>query len=236
MNLQLQSRVILVTGGASGISEAIVQSLAAEKAIPCILGDDKENGKRLTEQLRPLRSEAYFFQLDLSDPEACEYTIHQVAAQLGRIDGIVNNAGIDDDTGLTKGDHHRFLQSLKNNVGHYYSISRAALPALKRSGGSIVNIISRTAFTGQGNTSGYTAVNCARSGLVAGLADEMKPCHIRVNGIVVAESRASLGKRCTTPHEVANMTAFLLSPVSAAINRQSIFVDGGYVHPGRSIR
>ncbi|QEC42602.1 SDR family NAD(P)-dependent oxidoreductase [Pseudobacter ginsenosidimutans] len=236
MNLQLQSQVILVTGGAGGIGEAIVQTLAAERAIPCVLDRNEENGERLVQRLLSLRSEAYFFPLELSDPEACEYTVHQIVARIGRIDGIVNNAGVNDDIGLAKGDHHRFLQSLENNVGHYYSISRAALPALKRTGGNIVNIISKTAFTGQGNTSGYAAANGARSGLVTGLADELKPYQIRVNGIVVADTQAPLGKRCTSPREVANMTAFLLSSVSAAINRQTIFVDGGYVHLDRSIR
>lgn len=236
MNLQLQSRVVLVTGGASGIGEAIVQTLAAEQAIPCILDRDEEAGKRLVKRLRSLRSEAYFFPLELSDPDACEYTVQQVAASAGRIDGIVNNAGINDDVGLARGNHHRFLQSLHNHLGHCYSICRAGLPALKRFGGSIVNILSKTAFTGEGNASGYAAVNGARSGLVTGLADELKPYNIRVNGIVVAGCQAPLGRRCTSPREVANMTAFLLSPVAAAINRQTIFVDGGYVHLDRSIR
>lgn len=236
MNLQLQCRVILVAGSASGIGEAIVQTLAAEQAIPCILHNDEENGKRLVAQLRSIRSEAHFFPVELPDAEACEEVVQLIAARLGRIDGIVNNTGPDDGVGLAQGEHHRFLQSLHNHVGHYYSISRAGLPALKRAGGSIVNIISKTAFTGGGNTSGSAAANGARSGLVTGLAEELKPYHIRVNGIVVADGKVPLGKRCTTSREVADMAAFLLSPVSAAINRQTIFVDGGYVHLDRSIR
>lgn len=236
MNLQLQCRVILIAGGDNDAGEAIVQTLAEEQAIPCILHNDEENGKRLVDKLRSLRSEANFFPVDLSDPEACEAIVQLIAGRLGRIDGIVNNTGPDDGVGLAKGDHHRFLQSLRNHVGHYYSISRAGLPALKRSGGSIVNIISKTAFTGGGNTSCSAAANGARSGLVTGLAEELKPYHIRVNGIVVADGKAPLGKRCTTAREVANMAAFLLSPVSAAITRQTIFVDGGYVHLDRSIR
>lgn len=259
MNLNLQSKVIIVTGGASGIGEKIVQVLAEERAIPCILDRDDKKASPLVESLKQNAKEAYYFKTELTDADACQKSIHQVLSIHNRIDGVVNNAGINDGVGLENGNYERFLSSLINNVGHYYSVSNFALPALKQSKGAIVNIISKTAFTGQGNTSGYAAANGCRVGLTESLAEELAEYSIRVNGIVVAEcwtpqyewwvnqqadsenllkkikSEIPLENRMTEAKEIADLAAFLLSDKATGINKQTIFVDGGYVHLDRAI-
>ena len=134
-----------------------------------------------------------------------------------------------------------------------------ALPELKKNRGSIVNITSKTAETGQGNTSAYAASNGGRNALTREWAVELLKYGIRVNAIVVAEcwtpqyetwietlpdpkeklkdiiSKIPFEKRMTTPEEIANMTAFLLSEKSSHTTGQLIHVDGGYVHLDRAL-
>ena len=82
--------------------------------------------------------------------------------EFGRIDGLVNNAGVNDGVSLERGDYESFMASLHKNLVHYYLLAHYALPALKASKGAIVNISSKTAETGQGGTSAYAASNGGR--------------------------------------------------------------------------
>lgn len=134
-----------------------------------------------------------------------------------------------------------------------------ALPYLKQSKGAIVNIGSKTAETGQGNTSAYAASNGGRNALTREWAVELLPYSIRVNAVIVAEcytplyqtwiktfespeeklklitEKIPLEKRMTTPEEIANMVVFLLSDRSSHTTGQIIHVDGGYVHLDRAL-
>ena len=151
------------------------------------------------------------------------------------------------------------MRSLHRNLVHYYLMAHHALPSLIESKGSIVNISSKTAETGQGNTSAYAAANGGRNALTREWAVELLKFGIRVNAIIVAESytplyenwintfpdpqkklqsitaKIPLEKRMTTPEEIANMVAFLLSDKSSHTTGQLIHVDGGYVHLDRAI-
>jgi L-fucose dehydrogenase len=151
------------------------------------------------------------------------------------------------------------MESIHKNLVHYYLIVHHALPHLKESKGSIVNIGSKTAETGQGNTSAYAASNGGRNALTREWAVELLPYEIRVNSVIVSESYTPLydkwiktfanpeeklksitGKipfqhRMTTPEEIANMVVFLLSQRSSHTTGQLIYVDGGYVHLDRAI-
>ena len=179
--------------------------------------------------------------------------------KVGKIDGLVNNAGVNDGVGLASGDYEAFMASLHKNVVHYYLLAHYALPALKKSRGAIVNISSKTAETGQGNTSGYAAANGGRNALTREWAVELLKYGISVNAIVVAEcwtplyekwvntlpdpkakleaitKNIPLENRLTTAEEIANMTAFLLSQRSSHTTGQLIHVDGGYVHLDRAL-
>ncbi|MEY3376517.1 MAG: hypothetical protein RL463_827, partial [Bacteroidota bacterium] len=185
--------------------------------------------------------------------------IDALAKKYDSIDGLVNNAGINDAVGLEKGNVELFRQSLDKNLIHYYTITQSALPYLIKSKGPIVNISSKVAATGQGNTSGYAAANGARNALTREWAVELLKYGIRVNAVVVAECYTSmyetwinslpnptevlnkivqkipLEKRMTTIEEIGNMVTFLLSDRSSHTTGQLIFVDGGYVHLDRAI-
>jgi len=160
---------------------------------------------------------------------------------------------------LENGDYEKFMSSLHKNVVHYYLMAKYALPALKESKGAIVNISSKTAETGQGNTSAYAASNGGRNALTREWAVELLKYGIRVNAVIVAEcftplyqtwvntfdnpeeklksitEKIPLEKRMTTSEEIANMVAFLLSEKSSHTTGQLIHVDGGYVHLDRAI-
>ncbi len=259
MDLNLKDKVIIVSGGAKGIGEGIVKVLASEGAIPVIIGrNEKDNLKTVNEVLSSGGNAAQFV-AELTKPEDCEKAVKSVIEKFGRIDGLVNNAGVNDGVGLEKGDYERFIASVHKNLVHYYLLAHHALPELKKSKGAIVNIGSKTAETGQGNTSAYAASNGGRNALTREWAVELLPHGIRVNAVIVAEcwtplyenwiktldnpeeklksiiSKIPLEQRMTSSEEIANMVAFLLSEKSSHTTGQLIHVDGGYVHLDRAI-
>ena len=256
MDLNLKDKIIIVSGGAKGIGEGIVKVLAAEGEMPVIIGRNEEDNLKT---IQAVDGKAAQIVAELTQPEACERAINEVIRQFGRIDGLVNNAGVNDGVGLEKGDYERFMASLHRNLVHYYLLAHYSLPELKRSKGAIVNIGSKTAETGQGNTSAYAAANGGRNALTREWAVELLPYGIRVNAIIVAEcwtplydnwiktlehpdeklksilSKIPLEQRMTTAEEIANMAAFLLSDRSSHTTGQLIHVDGGYTHLDRAI-
>jgi len=259
MDLLLKDKVIIVSGGAKGIGEGISKVLAAEGAIPFIIGRNEEDNKATVAAIEAAGGRAYQCVAELTKPEECEKAVKVVLEKTGRIDGLVNNAGVNDGVGLASGNYKAFLESLHKNVVHYYLLAHYSLPALRKSKGAIVNISSKTAETGQGNTSGYAAANGGRNALTREWAVELLNDGIRVNAIIVAEcwtplyekwiktlddpeeklksivAKIPLENRMTTSEEIANMTAFLLSSRSSHTTGQLIHVDGGYVHLDRAL-
>ena len=256
MNLNLDKKIIIVTGGAKGIGEGIVKALASENAIPVIVGRKEADN---LETLESLGSKGFHVVAELTKPDECENAIKKIVTKFNRIDGLVNNAGVNDGVGLEKGNYEQFVASLHKNLIHYYLMAHHALPYLKKSKGAIVNIGSKTAETGQGNTSAYAASNGGRNALTREWAVELLPYSIRVNAVIVAECYTPLyhtwiktfdhpeeklksitekipfEKRMTTSEEIANMVVFLLSDRSSHTTGQLIHVDGGYVHLDRAI-
>ena len=135
MDLGLKDKVIVVTGGAKGIGEGITRLLAREGAIPVIVGRNEKDNVSLIKEI----GTGFQVTTELSNPDACREAIDKVLQQYNKIDGVVNNAGINDGVSLEHGNYKDFMQSLHNNVVHYYMVVQAALPALKKSKGSVVN-------------------------------------------------------------------------------------------------
>ena len=248
MNLSLENKVIIVSGGARGIGEGIVKTLLAEKAIPVVI-DQRMSSIEVVKTI----------QADLTNPAACATAIEKIAKEFGSIDGLVNNAGVNDGVNLANGNYQTFIDSLHKNLIHYYLLAHHALPYLKTSKGAIVNISSKTAETGQGGTSAYAAANGGRNALTREWAVELLPFGIRVNAVIVAEcytpmyqewiqtqdkpeeklkaiqANIPLGQRFTTPEEIGQTVSFLLSDKSSHTTGQLIHVDGGYVHLDRAL-
>lgn len=255
MNLNLKGKVIIVTGGAKGIGAGITKALAAENAIPVVVGRDANDNEAIIKEV----GAGFGITAELTHPEACENAVKATVEKFGKIDGLVNNAGVNDGVGLEKGNYESFIASLHKNLVHYYLMAHHALPELIKTKGSIVNIGSKVAETGQGNTSAYAASNGGRNALTREWAVELLKYGIRVNALIVAEcytplydkwiktlpnpeeklrsitDKIPLGKRMTTTGEIADMVVFLLSERSSHTTGQLIHVDGGYTHLDRSL-
>lgn len=257
MDLQLSDKVILVTGGGKGIGAAICRGAIAEGALAVIVDRDEEAAAKLARELGEEKSK--FVIADLCQAESCRVAVEKAVASFGRLDCLVNNAGINDNVGLERGTPEKFLLSLERNLLHYYNVAHYALPALKQSHGAIVNIASKVAVTGQGGASGYVAAKGGVLALTREWAAELLPAGIRVNALVPAEvmtplyewwvntfpdpqqklnsivSHIPLGRRMTKPEEIATTVLFLLSPLSSHTTGQHVFVDGGYTHLDRAL-
>lgn len=260
MDLHLKDKVVLITGGERGIGAAIVRGFAAEGAIPVIVGRATETGQALESELLSAGVNALFVQAELTEEAACKHAVESALAAFGKIDCLVNNAGVNDSVGLEHGNRERFVQSLQANLIHYYMMAHFSLESLKASKGTILNIASKTAITGQGGTSGYVAAKGGVIGLTREWAVELLKYGIRVNTVVPAEvmtplyenwvqqfadpqakldqitANIPLGNRMTTAEEIAHTVVFLASDRSAHTTGQILFVDGGYVHLDRSLR
>lgn len=257
MDLGLKDKVVIVTGGGAGIGGAVTLGLAAEGAIPVVFGRSAL-AEDFATRLNKLSPRAKFVQVELMHDPEIGAAIEQVAKTFGRIDGLVNNAGINDGIGLEAGPD-AFRESLERNLIHYYTAAHHCLPWLKKSRGAIVNVSSKTALTGQGSTSGYTAAKGAQLSLTREWAAALRGDGIRVNAVIPAEvmtplyekwlktfddpearleeitRRIPLGQRMTTAEEIADTIIFLLSDKASHTTGQWLFVDGGYTHLDRAL-
>jgi len=165
---------------------------------------------------------------------------------------------VNDGVGLDAG-RDAFVASLQRNLVHYYSMAHHCLGQLQANRGAIVNVSSKTALTGQGHTSGYTASKGAQLALTREWAASLLESGVRVNAVIPAEvmtplyqrwidtfadpaakladitRKIPLGQRMTTPQEIARTVVFLLSDASSHTTGQWVFVDGGYTHLDRAL-
>src|SRR5215470_7977110 len=231
MDLGIAGRSVLVTGGAKGIGAAIVRALAAEGARVVIVDRDADAVHALAAEVVGVATVV----ADLRNEGVCRDAVADAVRQTGRLDALVNNAGVNDGVGLERGNPERYRESLSTNLYHYYDVAHFALRHLIATRGTILNIASKVAVTGQGNTSGYASAKGAILALTREWAAELLPHGIRVNAIVPAEvmtplygqwldtfpapeeklktilSKIPLGNRMTTPQEIAAMVMFLMS-------------------------
>lgn len=253
MDLGLQDKLVIVTGGGSGIGAAVSEVLAEEGAIPVILTRSAPDAAWLAGLAR-----AEFVQADLADDDQCRRAVLDIRARHGRIDGLVNNAGANDSVGIDAGPA-AFRDSLNRNLVHYYTLVHLLAEDLRATKGAIVNVSSKTALTGQGGTSAYVAAKAAQLGLTREWAAAFLPDGVRVNAVIPAEvmtplyakwlktfddpearlaeitRNIPLGRRMTTPREIADTVVFLLSARASHTTGQWLFPDGGYSHLDRAL-
>lgn len=262
MDLHLNGKVIIVTGGFKGIGKGIVMRLAEEGAIPVVINRSDDALDQFNHDIAAVTDTYRTHLLDLNDTDGIAPIVEQTAAEFGHIDGLVNNAGRNDNLDLDHTTWQQFEQSLHGNLTHYYELAHRCVPYLRESKGSILNISSKTALTGQGKTSAYAAAKGAILGLTREWAAALAGDDVRVNALVIAEAwtplyakwittfgdeaaqqrqldkicgKIPLGRRMTTTDELADTAAFLLSDRASHTTGQWVVVDGGYVHLDRAL-
>jgi L-fucose dehydrogenase len=257
VNLGLQNKIVIITGGAKGIGAAITRAFAAEGAVACIFGRNREEAAALVADIGPKGGRADSFACEMTDEAQVRAAVAAVLAKHGRIDCVVNNAGVNDGVGL-RSPVADFRASLEKNIIQCFVLVQAALDALIASQGTIINIGSKCAVTGQGGTSGYVAAKGAMNGLTREWALDLAQHGIRVNAVLPAEvmtplyerwlstrpdpaaslaaikATIPLGRRMTTAEEIADTVVFVASPRSSHTTGQILYVDGGYVHFDRA--
>lgn len=258
MNLGIENKVFIITGGSKGIGEGITRAIIAEAGIPVIASRSEQSTIAISQEFNRKKIDHLYVIDDLSESKNCKKVIDETVAKYNRIDGVVNNAGVNDGIGLEAGSE-AFRNSINLNLFHYYDMVHYALPFLKKSKGSVVNISSKVALAGQGNTSGYAAAKGAQLALTREWAADLLRYGIRVNAVVPSEvmtpqyknwlltfenstkkeaeikAKIPLQNRMTTIEEIASMVVFLLSEKSSHTTGQIITVDGGYLHLDRSL-
>lgn len=256
MDLHLQDKIVIVTGGGSGIGAAISLQLAREGAVPVVFGRDPLP-PALADELRGL-GRCGFRPLELTDETACRDAVASTIAEFGGIDALVNNAGVNDGVDLGAG-RAAFLRSLDTNLVQVYVMTHLCIESIKARRGAIVNISSKTALTGQGGTSGYVAAKAGLLGLTREWAAALAADGVRVNAVLPAEvmtplyerwlaqrpdpaaalagitARIPLGQRMTTAAEIADTVVFLLSDRASHTTGQWLHPDGGYAHLDRAL-
>lgn len=257
MDLGLGDKVVIVTGGASGIGAAISLGLAQEGAVPVILARSPAPDGFM-DQVQSACPSARLIMTELTDDAQCAAAVAETVAELGGIYGLVNNAGANDSVGLDAGPD-AFRASIERNLTHYYTMTHLCLPHLRKAKGAIVNVSSKTALTGQGNTSAYVAAKGAQLALTREWAAALLQDGVRVNAVVPAEvmtplyerwlqtfddpesqlqritGNIPLERRMTTARELADTVLFLLSSRASHTTGQWLFVDGGYRHLDRAL-
>ncbi|MEE2967121.1 MAG: SDR family oxidoreductase [Verrucomicrobiota bacterium] len=253
MDLQLKDKKVVITGGAKGIGAAIVRSFAAESAVPIIVGRNPEEAEALISET----GTGHSYHVELTDLNEIQITANKISDEIGPIDILINNAGVNDGASIEDGPS-TFIHSLEKNLIHPFALVHHFLNDLKSTQGNIVNVGSKVAVTGQGGTSGYAASKGGINALTREWALDLAQYGIRVNCVVPAEvmtplyenwlaknpdpikakeeieSTIPLGQRFTESEEIADMVVFLASLKSAHTTGQIIYPDGGYTHLDRA--
>jgi NAD(P)-dependent dehydrogenase (short-subunit alcohol dehydrogenase family) len=246
----LRGRVVVVTGGASGIGERIVEQFAGQGAHVAFLDIQNDAGMQLVNKISASgNSEPFFQQCDLTDVSALRNCIQRVATKFKTVDVLVNNAGNDARHSIDEVTPESWDRAMAVNLRHQFFVTQAVIPAMKNAGhGSIINLSSISWVIPSTGLPVYVTAKAAIVGLTRTLAHELGPDNIRVNcvlpGAILTERQKQLWfteaykaeilrnqalKRMIMPDEVARLVLFLAADDSSAITSQSYVIDGGWV-------
>jgi D-xylose 1-dehydrogenase len=245
----LAGKVVLITGGASGIGEAIVRRFAEQKSIVVFFDIKAAEGAHLAHELSDRGLSAHFLNVDLTDIAALRAGVAEARKAHGSINVLINNAAHDERHPTEEMTPDYWDDRIAVNLKHQFFAAQAVLPDMKAAkAGAIVNFGSVSWMAGQGGMAAYTAAKSGVLGLTRSLARDYGPYNIRVNAIapgwimterqitkwLTPEGEAELMrrqclKRKLVPDEIARFTVFLASEEASACTSQQYVVDGGWV-------
>ncbi|MFO7835751.1 MAG: SDR family NAD(P)-dependent oxidoreductase [Candidatus Thorarchaeota archaeon] len=243
--MNLEGKVAIVTGAAQGIGQGITLKLA-ERGAKVVVSDIAEDVKEVVKEIEESGQQAISLLADVTDPEQVEKMVQSALDKWGQLDILVNNAGIYPYKSLMAMDESDWDKVIDINLKGVFNSTKAALPALKKDGGSIINMASIAGtVVGYRDLAHYSASKAGVLGFTRAAALELAPNKIRVNAIapgaiqtptvdktLTKELRektiASIPwQRMGTPEDIANVVAFLASDESEYITGQLLIVDGG---------
>jgi len=253
VTLRLSGKVVLITGGTSGIGEATAKLLAREGARVAITGRRRELGEAVAAQIGQSGGEAIFITADITQMEDCHRSIDKTIAAFGRIDVLFNNAGIVTQGTLEETSEEDWARTFDANVKGTYVMTKLVLPIMRQQGGGV--IVNNASDWGIVGGPGYTAYSASKGAVVLmtkSVALEVARDHIRVNAICPGdtvverwrrderrdgsisfeEELQAMGEdlpigRVGTVEEIANAVLFLASNESSFMTGATLIVDGG---------
>jgi len=253
--MDFQNKVVVVTGGASGIGLACCREFAQRHATVAMVDRDMKAGRRAAKELRSLGGRVEFFSFDVSKSAQVEAGVAKIARKLGAIDVLINNAGIQRYATATTCSEEDWDLVLGVNLKSVFLMSKYAIPhIIKRGGGAIVNTGSVQSAAAQSNSVHYVTSKHGVLGITRCLALDYAQQNIRANcvmpgaidtplmrwaaslggdleGTMAACDRIHLRGKMGQPEEVARVIAFLASDEASFINGAAIAVDGGIMVP-----
>ncbi len=243
---RLEGRVALVTGASRGIGAAVAKRLAAEGAVVAVnYAGRADAAAEVVSAIDTEGGTAAAFQADVSDPSACSKLVDDVVARFGRVEVLVNNAGITRDGLLVRMSDDDWRAVLETNLSGAFYLSRAVGKLMmKQRSGSIINISSVVGVMGNAGQANYAAAKAGLIGLTKSVARELAGRGVRANavapGFIATDMTDSLPEsareaatasiamgRLGAPEDIAAMVAFLASDDASYITGQVIAVDGG---------
>jgi NAD(P)-dependent dehydrogenase (short-subunit alcohol dehydrogenase family) len=248
--LSLRNQVVIVTGGASGIGEAIVEAFARQHARVFFLDIDDTAADRLIHRMEPLGlTPPIYYHCDLTDTTAISASVEAILTQAHRIDVLVNNAGNDSRHTIDQVTSDLWDKTMAVNLKHQFFMAQAVIPFMAQAGrGSIINMGSISWIIPSTGLPVYATAKAAIVGLTRTLAHELGKYNVRVNcvmpGAIQTERQKQLWfteaykaeilsrqalKRMILPDEVARLVLFLAAADSSAITNQSFVIDGGWI-------
>jgi NAD(P)-dependent dehydrogenase (short-subunit alcohol dehydrogenase family) len=243
----LNKKVVVVTGGGSGIGESITRSFIKQGAKVAFLDFNEKDSIKLIKDLNT--DNLHFEFCDLRDIEQLKNSIKKISSKFGPIQILVNNAARDDRHSLQSVTSEYFDERIATNLKHQLFASQAVVSDMeKNGGGAIINMGSTSWMIGQGGMPCYTTAKSAIQGLTRGLARDLGPKNIRVNCVVpgwimterqvdmwlTPESEKELMdrqciKRKLFPKDISRFVLFMASDEASACSNQSFVVDGGWL-------
>ena len=246
----LRDRLVIVSGGASGIGEAMVVAFASQQSQVAFLDIQDDSAARLIERCKQSGAATpHYYPCDLTDIAALQAVVDQILRKFGAVDVLVNNAGNDTRHSIAEVTSASWDQMIATNLKHQFFLAQAVIPAMQNAQrGSIINMSSIGWVIPSVHLPVYVTAKAAIVGLTRTLAHELGRYNIRVNcvmpGAILTERQQRLWfseqykaeildnqalKRMLLPEEVARLVLFLAADDSAAITNQSYVIDGGWV-------